>query len=245
MFRLGLAAVAALSFSTAVIAADLPARDAAPAPSPAYSTAAFSWTGFYVGGQVGALQARDRASVPLLAASQSFTANSIIGGVYAGYNWQMNSLVLGVEADANLLQASKTTSAIGAFVFGPPSTVRGRTIFEGALVAKVGFAFDRALIYGLGGVTFSNFDARYNLFATTQSNTTTRAGWTLGAGVAYAINNNWSARLEYRYSNFGTQRHALVNFAPLSVSHKLESHRVMGGLTYTFGGAAAPVVAKY
>ncbi|MGE3248563.1 MAG: outer membrane protein [Beijerinckiaceae bacterium] len=240
-------AIAAFALTGAAVAADLPARDAAPAPAPAYSVG-YDWTGFYVGGQIGYIQNRDKASVPLLAfigASQSYSANSAIGGVYAGYNWQMNSLVLGVEADANIFNTSKTTNAIGGFVFGPPSNVRVRSTYQVGLVAKAGVAFDRALLYVLAGGTLANVDARYNLFATSQTSDSSRLGWTVGAGMAYAFNANWSARVEYRYTNFGTKNDGLVNFAPLSVSHRVDSHRFMGGLTYRFGGPAAPVVAKY
>lgn len=245
MIRRCLVAVAALSLSTAVMAADLPSNQPAMAPAPMMAAPIFTWTGFYVGGQAGYVTNSDRASVPLIAgAAQRRSASSAIGGIYAGYNWQMNSMVIGVEADGNLFNTSKTVSSIGTFVFGPPASVRVRSTYQIGLVAKVGVAFDRALFYVLAGGTMANLDANYN-FGPVQNSDSTRIGWTVGAGIAYAINNNWSARLEYRYSNFGTRTDALTFAPPLTVSHRVDSHRVMGGLTYRFGGPAAPVVARY
>lgn len=159
----------------------------------------------------------------------------------------MNSLVLGIEADANLSGFSRSATSIGTLILAPGDTGRIRSNFEGALVGKVGVAFDNAMLYVLGGVAAANFNARYNLPGTlglTQSNSNLRFGWTAGAGVAYKISPNWSARLEYRYADLGRETHAL-GASGFSVRHNNTSHRVMLGLTYQFGGSAGPVVARY
>src|SRR5581483_1871136 len=93
------AAFSALAFGTTANAADLPARmpvKAAPMVAPA-----FSWTGFYLGAQIGWSHIRDTQdlSSPSFAWSVSDTADGFLGGVHGGYNLQISQFVLGVEAD--------------------------------------------------------------------------------------------------------------------------------------------------
>jgi outer membrane immunogenic protein len=82
---------------------------------------------------------------------------------------------------------------------------------QGSVRSRIGIAFDRFLIYGTGGVAFTGFNTTITdttgFFTGVQgTNTTfsnTRAGWTAGGGIEYAITDNWWVRAEYRYSNFG------------------------------------------
>lgn len=183
-------------------------------------------------------------AIPVVPVSQSFSDTAAIGGLYAGYNWQFNSIVAGLELDANLSGTSKSVSAIGPIVFAP-GTVRARSNFEGGLVAKVGVAFDNALLYVLGGASLADFSTRYNLGGPVQTFDNTRFGWTLGAGAAYKFTPNWSARVEYRYSDYGSQNDAVLAIGGNIIRHSLSTQRVMVGLTYQFGGPAGAVVAKY
>ena len=251
-----LASAAAITLSTGAFAADLPGRAPAIAPAPVF--VAMNWTGFYVGAQVGWSEGRDRLSavapaiiVPNVATLRS---SGVIGGVYAGYNWQFNSLVVGLEADINPNSYGRTINALSNFnPFPAGVSIRSSSTFEGGLVGKVGVAFDNALLYVLGGVSFADFSTRYVGVAAPQSNTfnNTRVGWTIGAGAAYKFSPNWSARIEYRYSDFGSSTHAVPGeflsstFAGDSFRNRYSSQRVMVGLTYQFGGPAAAVVAKY
>ncbi len=245
------ASAAAITLSTGAFAADLPGRAPAIAPAPIF--VAMNWTGFYVGAQVGAIQGKDNAQlnvlgVPVAGAAASFNDTAIIGGLHAGYNWQFNSLVVGLELDGNISGLSKTVNRLGLFPFAAGDSVRASSSFEGALVGRVGVAFDNALLYVLGGASMADFNVRYNLPFTvgvTQSNNNTRFGWTVGAGIAYKFAPNWSGRVEYRYANYGSETHAFVAVPALSVRHKVETHRVMFGLSYHFGSPAGAVVAKY
>lgn len=109
--------------------------------------------------------------------------------------------------------------------------------------ARVGVAFDRALIYATGGVAFASI--RNEVFAPpfASSTSTTRAGWTVGAGVEYAIDNNWSVRAEYRYTDYGRFN---VGFFPLgSANTRFKENAVRVGVSYRFGSAAGPVLARY
>ena len=243
-------AAAIVAVSGSALAADLPARGAAIAPAPVF--VAMNWAGFYVGAQLGGVQGNDKAQVliggvPIAGFGQSYSATAVTGGVYAGYNWQFNNIVLGLEADVNLSGLNKSVTRIGALPLFAGDSVRVKQDVDASLVAKLGYSFGNGLIYLLGGATYANFETRYNLAGTlgvTQSNSDGRMGWTIGAGAAYRFTPNWSARLEYRYSDFGKQTHLLAA-GPFSVRHERNTHRVMAGLTYHFWSAPSAVVAKY
>ena len=70
----------------------------------------------------------------------------------------------------------------------------------------IGAAFDRLLVYGKGGVAFAQDHSTLNdVFGGSASTSQTRTGWTAGAGLEYALDRNWSAKLEYDYLGFGSQ----------------------------------------
>ena len=211
--------------STAAMAADLPSRHrAAPAPIIAQAPI-FTWTGLYVGLQAG--YAWDRVSVNnvFAAVPVNISRNGFVGGAHVGYLYQTGPAVFGLEAD-----------------------VEGTTIKNSGLRAslrgRLGLAADRALFYVTGGGALAN--QNYTLWSPfTGFNTNasaTKLGWTLGAGVEYAFAPNWSARVEYRYSDFG--KLDVANFiAPAQISRRENAVRL--GVSYHFGGSAGPVVAKY
>jgi outer membrane immunogenic protein len=105
--------------------------------------AVWSWTGFYIGGDVGGTWARDRfdhspffaltgpfgaldidAAAQTAAASPTLKGSGFSGGVYAGYNWQSGRVVFGGEADISGMDVNGTQTAV--FVF--PSTLPGGPI---------------------------------------------------------------------------------------------------------------------
>ena len=212
--------------STAAMAADLPSRSrGAPAPIIAQAPI-FTWTGLYAGLQAG--YAWDTVSVDnaFAAVPVDVSRKGFVGGGHIGYLYQTGPAVFGVEGD-----------------------VEGATIKNSGLRAslrgRLGLAADRALFYVTGGGALANQNyALWSPFAPafTTSASATRLGWTAGAGVEYAFAPNWSARLEYRYSDFGKLNTA--NFVtPVNISRHENAVRL--GVSYHFGGYAAPVVAKY
>lgn len=234
-------------------AADLPSRVAAVAP---YSKApVFTWTGFYVGLNAGAGFNTKRSpsvttSVPLTVYSGAQAENDtpFTGGVTAGYNMQFGSLVAGVEADINYLRRSGG----GAGAFPAPVDLTGgydnrsdfavgsgsRNDWFGTVRGRLGFAFDRALIYATGGVAFSgreNYSMRQrDVFETTafnpillgfgpsgafvtnpaqalsSSGSRSNVGWALGAGGEYAITDAMSLKLEYLHVDLGRSSQTFV-----------------------------------
>jgi outer membrane immunogenic protein len=176
-FLLPFAFVTALSMPA--FAADM----SAPPPSPVIPTTipsmVFNWTGGYVGAQVGYRFGDIRPGR---------SADSAIGGLYAGYNQQFGNLVAGVEAD--VAYGNGRGGALGFTM---------RQDWEGSVRARAGVAFERFMPYITGGVAFTHLEASN----AGGKDTKTRTGWTAGAGLEYALTDNVSLRGEYRYSGYG------------------------------------------
>jgi len=262
MYRqLLLASIGAIALAGSAFAADLPSR----APPPVYvpPVPIFTWTGIYVGGQIGYAWGTTNANAGDNFGDFryfSFNNNGVIGGAHVGYNLQLNQFVLGLEGDVDGSTLSKTESSalfVGAGTgFGAivPVTVSGNLNVQGSIRGRFGYAWDRVLLYATGGVAFGGFKgAIYTPFGyDSQSNT--RVGWTVGGGLEYAITNNWSVRAEYRYAQYGRNTiyannvFALPGLAAVGgfANVKFNENRVQVGFSYKFDlTPPAPVVAKY
>lgn len=244
MKKISVVALAALA-SSAAVAADLPSRRMAVSPSPAPVFIAAGWTGFYVGGQLGWIQGQDKASVVGAPLAQTYRDSAMIGGIHAGYNYQVNALVFGVQADANITGVSRTVTTIAGVAIG--DSARGQERYEGALVGRLGYSFGNTMVYALGGVALANYEVRYVTGANVAKVDDTRVGWTVGAGLAYKFAPNWSANVEYRYADYGKENHVLpaAVVGGATVRHAYTTQRVTVGLSYHFGAPASAVVAKY
>jgi outer membrane immunogenic protein len=239
-------------------AADLPNTKGPPAFAPP-PPPQFTWTGLYVGGQVGYqwgsasnFLETDPGDV-FVAPEPSNNVQGIIGGGHIGYNYQINQFVLGIEGDV------EGSGASGSFVDGIGGVGSGNARIEGSVRGRVGWAWDRFLIYGTGGVEFASIQNNYALGGLYDSDQVGRAGWTAGGGVEYAFDPNWSIRVEYRYTDYGSYDFPLTNTSPAiaaaagipAVPYSARIHatdnRVEAGFSYKFDMFAppAPVVAKY
>ena len=115
------------------------------------------------------------------------------------------------------------------------------------------------LFYGTGGFAVGAFGSNFQVygndltlapFYAADQHSTTRAGWTLGGGVEYAVNQHWSVRGEYRYTDFGHMGDlpaATSLGAAYAADRHLDQNQVQVGLSYKFGEtlSTAPVLAKY
>lgn len=202
MLRKGLLlAAATVSLSTAGRAADLPTTVPAAIPAPQV----YNWTGFYVGAQVGGAFSSDgriRQFNPpglggLNIASRNIDASGVIGGGHIGYNFQVQQWVIGLETD---FEGSDANSGLRLLQTGDRFSQRLNWL--GSVRGRLGYAIDNWLVYGTGGVAYGEVDNRYvsGVTGLGQTRTDTRVGWTAGAGVEYAFQPNWTARLEYRYT---------------------------------------------
>jgi outer membrane immunogenic protein len=199
--------IAAISTASA---ADLPVK--APPPPPA-----FSWTGVYIGLNVGGkwasvddtLNATSPSGVNS-AAFGSSTNSSWIAGGQVGFNWQApGSLwVFGLEGDIDAQHLHRNlvvATATGPFVAG--DTVSLESNWQASLRGRLGYAaWDRALLYGTLGLAFTNVKGTVGLVGIgTFSDDSTLIGGTVGAGLEYAIWNNVSLGIEGRYTFYGDE----------------------------------------
>ncbi|HLH11705.1 MAG TPA: outer membrane protein [Methylovirgula sp.] len=247
--KLLVASVAAFGLMTGgVLAADLPNTKgppvfAAPPPPPV-----FSWSGIYVGGQVGYEWGTDTTEELVTATgipdgfNQGFRTNGVIGGGHVGFNYQVSQFVFGIEGDIN------GADNRGGYTLPNGNGTRSRQDFDAAILGRAGITFDRLLIYAQGGVAFGDFKYTYFTPAIGETINNNRVGWTVGAGIEYAIDPNWSVFADYRYTDFGVFTNtSLVAFPGFSYRQRPDESVVQGGFSYHFDIFAppAPVVAKY
>jgi outer membrane immunogenic protein len=245
-----LASVGAIAIAGSAFAADLPYRG----PPPVYPPPPpiFTWSGIYIGGQVGYAWGSDPIDeVDTVFDHNAFfndKPNGVIGGAHLGYNLQIGQWVAGLEGSVDGTSLHGTRTSAGPLVV----TMSTRPDVQGSIRGRVGVAFDRVLIYGTGGAAFSGITNNYSLgfpFFLSESDTKTRTGWTVGGGLEYAVTNNWSIRAEYRYSDFGRSPDfpfSSITFGNVSFTHHLTESQVQAGFSYKFTPfAPAPVVAKY
>jgi outer membrane immunogenic protein len=239
MRRLGLALLASTAFVGAAAAADIQAARPvykAPvlAPVPVYN-----WTGFYVGVNAGyswGQQDNFIGGAPI----GTNNVNGFIGGGQIGYNWQVNQIVFGLEADFQGSGQKGDGSFTGAPGIIPASTFTytDKLDWFGTVRGRVGYAFDRWLPYVTGGWAYGHGSlsgAATGGVTGAGSVSNTYSGWTVGGGLEYAFLNNWSAKIEYLYVDFGNG--PSVTLAPSAAvlsSGKLTDNIVRVGLNYKF-----------
>jgi outer membrane immunogenic protein len=296
MRKLAIAAVAGSALLTGVVAAsaaDMAVKAAPLAPAP------FSWTGFYVGANVGGAWTPEnggsdfgplfppfivlapQAAIPTLIPGQldvlrgDGRQSGVIGGGQVGYNWQVNQFVLGFEADAvgTGLNGGRGTATRS---FGPPillATVNqtvavdfGRIDWMASIRGRAGFAVDRALFYVTGGAAVTEIGGSTTTvvngpgiaipagtFVATTAGSGTRWGWTVGGGIEWAFNRNWSVAGEYRHTDFGNVVTAFTIpsglaaapvFATGTSSSRFTVDQATARINYRFDWGG-PVVARY
>jgi outer membrane immunogenic protein len=247
------AALAAMTVSA--FAADLPTTKGPPVYVP--PPPIFTWTGLYIGGQIGYQwgnsfnRASYNAGGAFVSAEPGINSSGVDGGAHIGYNYQIGQFVAGLEGDLN----GSSESGSG---FNSTGAIRGsgRKPIDGSIRGRIGVAWDRALVYATGGLALADGhrSATNVITGLADSSDTTFVGWTVGGGVEYAIDNNWSIRAEYRYTDYGTNSFFLPNSTgtipggPYTVRAHDTDNKVQAGFSYKFDMApplAPPVVAKY
>ena len=284
MKKFFLASAAVIGLTGVAYSADLPAKPVYKAP---IAAPIFTWNGFYVGANVGIAwglfdnrlsivngplgdgffntaigQDRDVAA----AGASRIRASGFTGGAQVGYNFQINRAVLGFEVDFGALDLSGPSS--GTFLYSglvnhPFSlTTAVRTNWLLTARPRVGYVFDRTLVYATGGiaVTNLNFDQNFQdlpplcnpvpACSETASRRSTRVGYALGAGLEYALRDNWTAKGEYLYLNFGSTNVSGLLGTPVvgsgtatfNNSVQLDAHVFRFGANYRLG--TGPIIAR-
>jgi len=204
-------------------------------PTPEVLPAGFVWTGGYIGLQGGWQWGRDHTAessggVPT-GLDEDLDSDGFIGGVHVGYNWQNGQFVYGAEADLEF-----ATVDGGYRIAGPDGTDFDMN-WQASIRARIGYVpAERLLIYGTGGVAFGDLEYTYvQDDATFESFGSTEVGWTVGVGAEYAFTDNLTARLEYRYTDFGDVSNlSTVAFPGFTYDHDPQFHAVRMGVSYKF-----------
>ncbi len=149
------------------------------------------------------------------AGSGSPSGRNVSAGINIGWNYAWNDFIFGIEAD--YLDADKTlklNSGNVTYITQPAHTFqtisRVNIKHTLSLRPKLGYMWRDSLLYVTGGLSFAKLDYRFNFSETFQnqrssvSKSDTQKGWTIGAGMEHALNNNWSLKFEYLYSEFDT-----------------------------------------
>jgi outer membrane immunogenic protein len=191
----------------------------------AYYPTSINWTGWYVGGQFGGSFGSASWTDPFSQTSNSLQPAGILGGGQLGVNWMRDSLLLGAEADFAWTGLESSADA-ASFSSRWLSLVTGR----------VGYAFNQFLVYAKGGAAFASARATViDLGKLVDTGTTTQVGWTVGGGVEYAINPNWSVRLEYDFVELPSRDmilHGPQGALPVGVDFTIQ--KVVAGINYRF-----------
>lgn len=185
------ASIASLLMSGAAFAAD--AVEQIPAPPAAVDTPApaFSWAGGYAGIHGGYGWADGKFSNAGGTGKANFDGGRM--GGFAGWNFDVgNNIILGAEGDLDYDWNKKT---VGTSSFS--------TEFSGSARARAGYSIDRALLFVAGGWTAA--DGKFKDSVAGSSDSKTLNGWTVGAGVDYAVTDRIFTRAEYRYNDYGSK----------------------------------------
>ncbi|MBV1706254.1 MAG: outer membrane beta-barrel protein [Hyphomicrobiales bacterium] len=217
-------ALVASFIAGSALASDLPARVYKGAPPAPVAVPAFSWTGFYLGADAG-WSRLDSVSADSVAGSATNIVNGFAIGALAGYNYEFSGgFVVGAELDGTYVTGRHTTT-LGAIA------VRAGQEWTDHARLRLGYAFDRALLYVAGGYTYADDNILFSGGAS-GSGPKSLNGYNLGVGVDYAVNDNWVVRLEYIHDQFGNR--SFATSAPSTVRQKTSDDMVRAALIYKF-----------
>lgn len=282
-----LLATTALAFASPVFASPALAADLAPVrmplKAPPVVARPFTWTGCYVGGHVGAgwghadfvdpnaVLPEGGFFAPTGAGVGIDQGGGFLGGGQVGCDYQFaTNWVIGLAGDLSWTNLNGSASDPFAFARGDPffggkngvpATLRDNTQWLASVTGRLGYAWDRWMLYGKGGAAWEHSNdsiqniagwgtpgslcgtgtgAAFAFVACNPSGTDTATGWTAGVGVAWMFAPNWSAGIEYDHYGFGSHSVTLTSpniltgsaAAPITVSQRIDVVKVT--LDYRF-----------
>ncbi|MBF9234987.1 outer membrane protein [Microvirga alba] len=226
-----LAGTAALAVAASTAqAADLPSRRS---PAPIYNAMpAFTWTGFYVGANAGYgwSTGTSRYYDPAFGYVGSNSNGGFVGGGQIGYNYQLGMFVIGAETDIQYAAVGNKGASYGTTYY------RGNSDgYYGTIRARLGVAFDRALVFGTGGYAYGDVGGNnaYDTVLGYHRGNNTNGGWTLGGGVEYAVTDNITAKVEGSYVNLDTRSNYVIDTSRVT-RRDSEFGVVRAGVNYKF-----------
>ncbi len=198
------------TLALALVAAPACAAEVAGGPAPVYVNATqfgpYSWTGAYVGVNLG----YQWGSV----SNSGFNPSGFNGGLQGGYNWQTGQFVIGAETD---LQLSSADDMFAAYKFSNP--------WFGTTRLRAGVAMNNILLYATAGLAYGT--GKIDFSSVTESRTL--VGWIAGAGIEVGLAPSWSAKAEFLYVDLSEHSYVLTG-----TTNGLSSAVVRLGVNYRF-----------
>lgn len=211
----GVAAAAMMMSAPAATAADL-----LPPPPPEFRSSVYDWSGAYIGGMVSGVMV-DAVYVPSVGPDPNLDGDGLLGGIYAGYNYQMGNFVMGIEGDALFGEVNPNNLL---------DQVEQDIDFMATARARLGYAHDRTMAYVTGGIAFMDSEITLPFFGESQSKSHT--GYTVGGGLEHAWTDNFVGRIEYLFASFDVKDYV---FTPGSVRYDPDDfHMVRVGGAWKF-----------
>ena len=258
MKKLVLAASILAASAASAFAADMAARPYTKAPvAPPVLT--YDWSGIYVGGAIGGAwhdTGGEFYNVPGFLWGTSNSDSALIYGGFAGIQKQWGNFVLGIEGGYNGLDNGWNSTASAGLIgetcgIGPGISCQSRVNDIWYIGGRVGYAWDRFMVYGQGGYAQADIDTRANhvLGFTFSPAGASHGGWYAGVGAEYAVLDYLILGIDYKHYEFDSKQHncTVCLVPPLdfrNVDAGVDS--VMGRVSFKFNPwPTAPVVARY
>ena len=203
------------------------------------------WTGFYLGanlgGGIGSSQTTFSVPGVVAVSAPNLSMSGVLGGVQGGFNWQTGPFVLGVETD---FQGTSLSSSLQTPCVVNVCTVSAQhkhsVSWFGTVRGRVGYAFDRTLVYATGGYAYANVktDSRATdgLVMARVDRSQIVGGWTAGGGAEVMFTPNWSVKAEYLYVSLDETRGTLGPVGGFAVNHRsrIDMNVLRAGVNYRF-----------
>ena len=238
MRKLSFAALALAAFGVSVSAraADIGTYSKAPA----YVAPVYNWTGFYIGGLAGGAFSGSNSFNGLVLSN--YSAQFMVGAE-AGVDYQIApNLVAGIEGQYSWLGSNQISTVFPAGL-SYNSNQRGL----GSLTGRIGYNWGPVLTYVKGGYAYSSYDQSLTLGGAALPftlNGSHHNGYTVGGGLEYMFAQNWSAKIEYQYYDFGSSQFITPALLMPFGSFRNDEHTVKAGVNYRINWGS-PMVARY
>lgn len=203
------------------------------------------WSGIYIGGNGGYgwgnsnrfINPVDALAVPFGNGDANAKIKGDIWGGQLGANWQFSpNWLIGLEAGFNSASFNRRVTS----VVSPTNSVETGMHWLGTVTPRLGFVNGNSLLYIKGGLASANIRTNSGEAGIISlSRTDTLTGWTIGAGLEYALSPNWIAGIEYDYYDLGSKSMTgMYAGAPVAFSQSIDPKfsAVMARISYKFGG---------
>lgn len=196
------------------------------ASAPAFAEDPVSWTGLFIGTDIGYSTGDARVHIPNYPSTFDLEADGLIGGIRAGYNYQEDNLVVGIDGSLYLSDVSgKHASGLDSELYKLKEDDP-----NGSLGIRIGYAVDKALVFVRSGWAFTKLKTWYDPLAG-GVDTEDVDGWTVGGGIEYAITDRLSTHVEYRYTEYNRER--FFHNGPSTVDYS--PNEFLFGFSYNLG----------